>query len=61
MESEGPVAFSSVMEPVAAHHNNQEIIRFETVLTNFGGGYNNDTGIFVAPVSGRYSPTSVNF
>lgn len=54
MEAEGPVAFSSVVNPVSVHHQkSNQIIQFETILTNYGGGYNNETGIFVVPVPGK--------
>lgn len=55
MEAEGPVAFSSVVDPVSVHHQKtDQIIQFETILTNYGDGYNNETGIFVVPVPGKW-------
>ncbi|XP_045185580.2 complement C1q tumor necrosis factor-related protein 3-like [Mercenaria mercenaria] len=55
LDSEGPVAFSAVIDPSFIEHTKPSTaIKFETILTEFGGGYNNDTGIFVAPHTGLY-------
>lgn len=32
----------------------QQVLKFDSVLTNIGGGYNAQTGIFTAPFSGVY-------
>ena len=55
LDSEGPVAFSAVIDPTVIDHTKANSpIKFETILTEYGGGYNNDTGIFVAPNTGLY-------
>ncbi|XP_060580557.1 cerebellin-3-like [Ruditapes philippinarum] len=55
LNSEGPVAFSAVIDPTVVDHTKANTaIKFETILTEYGGGYNNDTGIFVAPNTGLY-------
>ncbi|XP_053393005.1 complement C1q-like protein 4 [Mercenaria mercenaria] len=52
---EGPVAFTAAISPKAVDHvGANATITFETVITNIGGGYNNITGVFVAPLSGLY-------
>ncbi|XP_052797090.1 complement C1q-like protein 4 isoform X2 [Mya arenaria] len=53
--NEGPIAFTAGIAPnVLTHVDKNDIIRFETVITDFGGGYNNQTGIFVVPTTGLY-------
>ncbi|XP_045187954.2 complement C1q tumor necrosis factor-related protein 3-like [Mercenaria mercenaria] len=55
LENEGPVAFTAAIKPLLiAHVKHMETIKFETVITSIGGGYDNQTGVFVAPVSGIY-------
>lgn len=55
LDSEGPVAFSAVVAPTVIEHTKPNTaIKFETILAEYGGGYNNDTGIFVAPRTGLY-------
>lgn len=36
------------------HVKHEEIIRFETTITDINSGYNNSTGVFVVPVTGIY-------
>lgn len=56
---EGPVAFTAAIAPLSLDHvNSQEIIRFETTITDIGGAYNNKSGVFVVPISGIYLITS---
>ncbi|XP_045187958.2 complement C1q-like protein 3 isoform X2 [Mercenaria mercenaria] len=53
--NEGPVAFTAAITPyVVDHLKSQEIVKFETIITSIGGGYNNQSGVFVVPVSGIY-------
>ncbi|CAM9709039.1 unnamed protein product [Lampetra planeri] len=52
----GPVAFSAA---VRDHQPENTVIKFGLVLVNDGDHYNPNTGIFTAPVSGRYLVTSV--
>lgn len=53
MNNEGPVAFTAGIVPIS-HLKTNDIIKFETMITDIGGGYNNQTGVFVAPASGIY-------
>ncbi|XP_061425631.1 uncharacterized protein LOC133353400 isoform X2 [Lethenteron reissneri] len=52
----GPVAFSAA---VRDHQPENTVIKFSLVLVNDGDHYDPNTGIFTAPVSGRYLVTSV--
>jgi hypothetical protein len=55
MNNEGPVAFTAAIKPTVVYHlKHMDTIKFETVITDIGGGYNNQSGLFVAPVSGIY-------
>lgn len=43
------------MNPLSVNHlHDGDIIRFETTITDVGAGYNNQTGIFVVPITGIY-------
>ncbi|KAL4237301.1 Complement C1q tumor necrosis factor-related protein 3 [Mactra antiquata] len=53
---EGVIAFTAAISPkVVDHVKDNDIIKFDTTITDVGGGYNNITGVFVAPLSGIYS------
>jgi hypothetical protein len=55
MNDEGPVAFTAAIKPLLVDHvKHMDTIKFETVITDIGGGYNNQTGVFVAPQTGIY-------
>ncbi|XP_045157709.2 complement C1q-like protein 3 [Mercenaria mercenaria] len=55
MNNESPVAFTAGISPRSVDHlKHQDTIKFETVITDISGGYNNQSGVFVAPVSGIY-------
>ena len=55
MDDEGPVAFTAAIKPLVVNHlKHMDTIKFETVITNIGGGYNNQSGVFVAPTTGIY-------
>lgn len=59
VDTGGPVAFSTVLTPkVVDHMHSGDYIQFDTVHTNFGGAYDNATGVFVAPIPGVYLFTS---
>ena len=47
----GPVGFTAYAS-VDAHYDDYETIAFDTVVTNYGGAYDSDTGIFTCPVKG---------
>ncbi|XP_045187953.1 complement C1q-like protein 4 [Mercenaria mercenaria] len=52
---DGPVAFTAAIQPrVQDHVGANATVKFETVITNLGGGYNNTTGVFTAPLPGLY-------
>ncbi|KAL4238061.1 C1q and tumor necrosis factor protein 4 [Mactra antiquata] len=54
--TEGAVAFTAAISPIEIDHVKPlEIIKFDTTITDIGGGYNNQTGVFVAPISGIYA------
>ncbi|XP_052797452.1 complement C1q-like protein 4 [Mya arenaria] len=49
------VAFTAGILPLTVDHlHSQQTIKFESVITDIGGGYSNQTGIFTAPRSGIY-------
>lgn len=53
--AEEPIAFTAGVNPVTVNHlHNGDIIKFETTITDVGAGYNNQTGIFVVPITGIY-------
>lgn len=55
MNNEGPIAFTVGISPWSVNHlKHHDTITFETTITDIGGGYNNQSGVFVAPVSGIY-------
>ncbi|WAR00334.1 hypothetical protein MAR_024706, partial [Mya arenaria] len=55
MDESPVIAFTGAVAPEFVpnmHHG--ETVKFETTVTNFGDGYNNQTGVFVVPTSGLY-------
>ena len=53
--SDQAVAFHVYLKnPIASFGKNQ-ILKYDHVVTNIGGGYNTTTGKFTAPVNGVYS------
>lgn len=49
------MAFTAAVQKYTVDHvQNQSTIVFDKVITSIGSGYNNLTGIFVAPMSGIY-------
>ena len=53
---EGPVAFTAGINPLYVDNMDpKQTIIFETTITDIGGGYNNSTGIFIAPRPGVYA------
>ena len=50
---DGTVAFTAALSHVF-HHSNGQMIVFDTTVTNIGGAYNANDGLFVAPVKGLY-------
>lgn len=59
LDTYGPIAFSSVVTPfVLEHMHDNDGVVFDKVLTNFGGSYLNDSGIFTVPIAGIYLFTS---
>lgn len=53
------VAFCATLEnsipgPSNGESSNPSVIKFDTIMTNVGKGYNSRTGIFTAPISGTY-------
>ncbi|XP_060602851.1 cerebellin-3-like [Ruditapes philippinarum] len=58
-----PVAFFAKMDKNLENAGVHQNFIFETVVTNIGNGYNNNSGAFVAPVSGTYvfSATLLSF
>ena len=49
-----PVAFYAFMSKDEAAPSSHFTLKFDTVKTNIGNGYNFHSGTFVAPVSGTY-------
>lgn len=48
-------AFSAaVTQTIRASRNSDKIIVYDVVITNIGGNFDGDTGIFTAPVDGAY-------
>lgn len=47
------VAFSAIFTQRLTSHNGQTLV-FSHILTNIGGGYSNQDGVFTAPVDGSY-------
>ena len=59
LDTGGPVAFSSVLTPLVVEHaHDNDVVICDRELINYGGAYHNDTGVFVAPLSGIYLFTS---
>ncbi|KAK3606615.1 hypothetical protein CHS0354_018004 [Potamilus streckersoni] len=48
------IAFCAIMVNGIGSVQNNEIVRFDTVLHNEGNGFNKETGIFTCPLSGTY-------
>ncbi|XP_060586876.1 inner ear-specific collagen-like [Ruditapes philippinarum] len=48
------VAFSAVMSHAVKHLGDKQTIKFDNVLLNDGHGYEPNTGVFTAPLSGTY-------
>lgn len=48
------MTFTAKLQRAYTSLNNRETIIFDTIVTNAGQGYDNNTGIFVCPVSGFY-------
>lgn len=52
---EGPVGFTAAIQTRGVDHlKTQDTIVFETVISNYGNSYHNNTGIFEVPLSGIY-------
>ena len=47
----GPVGFTAYAS-ANEHYDAYETIIFDTVVTNYGGAYDSDTGEFTCPVKG---------
>ncbi|KAH3791914.1 cerebellin-3-like [Dreissena polymorpha] len=56
--AEGIVAFSAMKSASQGHLGVNQNIIFEQVLTNEGGGYHPNHGVFIAPQSGVYVMSS---
>lgn len=52
--AEGPVGFSAAVKSPLAHLQQGDGVVFETVITNIGNCYHNDSGIFDVPLHGIY-------
>ncbi|XP_060580550.1 complement C1q-like protein 4 [Ruditapes philippinarum] len=53
--NEGPVAFTAAINArVVEHVGLNETVKFDTVITNVGNGFDNTTGVFTAPLPGIY-------
>ncbi|XP_060605943.1 complement C1q tumor necrosis factor-related protein 3-like [Ruditapes philippinarum] len=56
---EQPVAFTAYIDANAAHIGINQAIPYNRVASNIGGGFNQNTHVFTAPVSGIYLFTFV--
>ena len=48
------VAFLARMDHTLLHLGQHQNVRYDTVVTNIGGGYHQSHGVFIAPVAGIY-------
>ncbi|XP_071160087.1 uncharacterized protein [Mytilus edulis] len=53
LEVEQAIAFFATLSENA--HQNDEIIKFDNITTNFGNGYSVTEGLFTAPIDGLYT------
>ncbi|CAG2209825.1 C1QL [Mytilus edulis] len=52
-------AFFAVLISAGENFGNEQILKFDSVKTNIGGGYDPITGVFIAPKDGTYQFTGV--
>ncbi|KAK3581028.1 hypothetical protein CHS0354_013924 [Potamilus streckersoni] len=50
----GPIAFYATVSVPELHLGDHHTVVFDKIITNVGGAYHHNTGIFVAPLSGIY-------